>query len=60
MNSRRIELKLNHVLAFLGLLVLLTVGCGPSSTNTTELTPALEAEIIAHDAAVEAAERAQK
>lgn len=60
MNRRRIELNFNHGLALIGLLVLATVGCSPSSTSTTELTPDLEAEIVAHDADVDAAERAQK
>ena len=50
----------NHGLASLGLLILLMAGCGKNSTASTELTPALEAEIVAHDADVDAAERAQQ
>lgn len=50
----------NHGLVSIGLLVLVTAGCGPASTATTELTPQLEAEIVAHDADVDAAERAQQ
>lgn len=52
----------SHGLAFFGLLVLAlaTVGCGPAATSTTELTSELEAEIVAHDADVDAAERAQR
>ena len=52
----------NHGLASIALmsLVLLSLGCGPAASTTSEMSSELEAEIVAHDAAVAAAERAQK
>jgi hypothetical protein len=53
---------LNRIVLLLGLLTVSCVaGCGSGPTTaSTDLTPSMEAEIKAHDADVEAAEKAHK